>query len=313
MKRKRKVKGFVHSRYTSSGNRVRRTKRMGRRSKIAVIMIVTVLISVIFAIIVGNLLNDKSNDAIKYFNTVEPIELDGKLNLGKAPSLTARQVTIGEKPSFKKDEYSAASFFVNGEDGVFYDSAVAKYFGKTVSSGVELDKYINDLKNEGFYTVACFSSRFLTNEDASLSQAEALYEQGLIGELVSCGVDEVLVFFEGTSAQNFSRMRNFLRVVKINCEDIVLGIRLDVADLRSSDSWAEISKFSEVCDYTALDLRAVELSEDGGERAAFVASMRFYLEKYDVRILFDDENESIVDFVKRMKMYNWMIIPLLSC
>ena len=309
--KKRKVKGVVHSRYTSAGNKIRKTKRMGKGAKLTLIIVITVLVSVTFAIILGNLLNAKSGDADKYFSTVEPIKVDGNLSLGKAPSVKSHSVTLGENISFENGEYTAVSFFVNGDDGVLYASSVAEHFGRDNGSETDLAQYVSYAKNAGYYTTACFKSGFLGIDNDARREAESLYEEGLIAEIASCGVDEIVVFFDGADASNFSQMREFLRAVKLKSPDVILGVRLGVTDMEDQNAWAEISNFSQVCDFAALDIRELELSENGGESARFVASMRFYLLNYNVRILFDSENESQKSFIYGMKITNWSIFDAL--
>lgn len=304
-KLRRRVKGVVHSRYTSAGNKIRKTKRMSSGARLALTIVITVLVSVIFAIALGNLLNAKSDAADKYFDTVDPIVADGSLTLGKAPSVKACEVTLGDQIKLDGGEYTAVSFFVNGKDGVLYSSSVAEYFGREGGAEVNLTQYVLNAKNAGYYTIACFNSGFLGIEDSAKRGAESLYEQGLAAEIASSGVDEITVFFDGADASNFSEMREFLRSVKLSCPELVLGVRLGVSDVEDKNVWGEISKFSQVCDFVALDIGELELSENGGESARFVASMRFYLLNYNVRILFDGKNESQISFVEGMKITNW--------
>ena len=306
MRRSKRVKGIVHSRYTAGGNKIRKSKRMRRGSKLALVIIVAVMISVIFAIFIGNLLNKRSRDVTEYFETVEPIQLEGRLELGKSVAHRACGVNIGDSTNFKRDEYSAVSFFVNDGETLLYNSATAAHFGKAHSPSVDLGSYVSKLKNEGYSAIACFFSEFLMLEDKGSRDAQALYERGLISELEAMGVDEVIVFFAGTDALNFAQMRDFLRSVKLDCTQISLGIRLAVSDVSDESAWAEISQFSTVCDYAALDLGMLELSENGGAEAGFVASMRFYLANYNVRILFDEQNLSVKKFIDDMEISNWM-------
>jgi hypothetical protein len=303
-----RVKGVIHSRYTARGSRIRKKKRIGRRARLAVVISLTVLFSVIFAIIVGNLLNDKSRDADEYFDSVEPIEVNDSLMLGNSSPIRGVGVAIGDKIIDKEGRYSAATFFVNGESGVLYSSSVADHFGREHDPELSLGDYVLGLSDAGYASVACFRSGFLSIENAAARDAESLYEQGLIAEIASQGVSEVLVFFDEVSGENLGDIKEFLRLVKLRCPNTAIGVRAEISDIMSTDVWSQISGLCACCDYVALDISGVELSEDGGEDARFLASMRFYLLNYNVRILFDSENVTVESFIDKMKITNWSTI-----
>lgn len=272
--------------------RYRPARRRRGISPLVVIISVALAALLILFIILGNLLNKKTQTPPKITTGIttgtespKPVPLSYKCVLldieGEGASQTQSNIT-----KLANNGAGALSVKAKGADKtLLYSSTVAKSFGKSTASSLEMSTLVSRAKGQGMHVSVYFPLEFPSVENADIRLAMLGYESALVSELFASGVDDVVISSSDIKLENIDELCRFAANVKSVNENVNLGIALNSELYAATDSALAIDKLLEVYDILGLDLSKAPTEDTAKYIERALSGNLYYILRYNARVI----------------------------
>ncbi len=301
--------------YRKNGYKKRRLRHI-----IMIALILTVALFFTF-VIVGNILNKKTNEgsdnkASNISSTLPPE------NLATPYSIKGYYIDIND-PSSKLSELSResvrdVSIKISDESGkLAYSSPTAQRFGYQSASNslTDLGEVIRKIKSYGMSSSAVVSISGFSEKDAKTRAVILAYEAAIICEISEYGVSDITVRCTENDTQYIDEILNFANTVKNINSDIKIGFAVTNEFLSHPDSAVYIDKLARAYTFISIDLtdpKGMDISEYV-DISLSDSNNRYYILRYNMRVLLPhtaDEaiESSIQSSIEENSIQNWQKI-----
>ena len=270
----------------------RRQRRRRGLPPVLIIALVTVALLLAIFLIVGNALNNKTQNQP---SVTTPANTETEQSKPLPQSVQCFVLDIeGESAYATQTNISkhaesgtrALSVKVKGADGaVLFNSNVAKEFGKQSGSFIEMSTVVSRAKAQGMYVSAYFELDFISEENFDLRTAKLGYEAALVSELVTSGVDDVMISAGEAKSENIPELIRFAENIKAVNKNAKIGIALKSELYAGSESAMNIDSLNAVYDILGIDLSKPP-SEGMTEYIEGALSRNlYYILRYNARVI----------------------------
>ena len=282
-----------------------------RRKRIPPVLIFILFIVVLLVaafLIIGNLLNDKTEEAGKPASTS-----DGDLPQSKpTPTSVICQVLDieGEASSQTNNNLAAlaqrgaaaVSVKVNGSDSkILYDSDVAKAFGFQSGGFIEMSTIVSRAQSRGIYVSAYFKLGFMSEKNNDVRAAKLGYEAALVGEMCAAGVGDVMIYAPDATSENYVELVRLANNVKAVMPNAKIGIALKSDIFSSQNAAVVIDALFEVYDIIGIDLSDAKAEDAEEYLDGALGKNLYYVLRYNARVIVpsfeDKETASAIEAV----------------
>lgn len=267
-----------------------------------VAVISCVVLTFIFAMILGNYLGKKAEDSKNTTtnaggaSSLTPPEVDKvapQTNL-HAYFADLRGVDPGISPSEQTGEArkrgNALYFELRDENGnLVYSSEGTEELGYPARENLTLSRLNNHLDYYADFAVGHFNSDF----SYSLGVAERLsvkaQEITLLAEATDDVLSQIIVSFESEFTKaNIVHYQSYLLDLKLACKGVPIGVELDYNFIVDADNSGMIADLLAIADFYTLDLS----SRDVDSLESALAPLVYFTERYNgvIMISLEDEN-----------------------
>lgn len=270
------------------------------------------------AVIVGNVLKNKTDDAQDDHSDtyIEPAyELERPRSDTK--NVCAYMYTFGKDISgYISDGITDVSVALRGPDGdLTYSSDIADAVGWDADTGFDLRENVEYIHKSGGYMCGfAYIESFSKAHSESFAAILRTYEKELVCEAADCGVDEIMLVGIDIDKDNTDSVLKFISDIKKQSVECRIGISVSYDVLLTVDSGAYIcSRLATVADIIALDTDSVPCLENmtEGEINNFserIGKLHYFTEAYRLRFLFSDDREDLYSKIREMNIANYQII-----
>lgn len=310
----RRARLSKYSRRTSSGG------RSGGRVFIIILSVIAfLLLSVTVSVAVGLALGNRAQEYEDSLPLLD-ISVKDRYSGGKTvKSVDAQSFELGLDPSYYisigiKD----LSICLRDSDGfITYHSKVDVFFGEDTKMGSrDLSVEVESIRKKGGYVCAYIYSDAMSEDDGYLREIKKSYELALIREAAESGVDDILMVGLEIDSENLVEAEDFVNRASIAAKDAAFGVLLSVDSFKQDGGEGKNAKrISAVCDYVAIDLRAMPSSADevkgGDEKPELymtLEELEYFVKVYSARIVFGKDNSGLCNSARKWGVTNMQVI-----
>ena len=306
----------------SRGVRYERRKdgsaRTSRAVTAVIIVVIFLVLCAIVSVVIGIALGKRADQVdikSKYSFSFEPYKSGDKT----VRAVDAFYYRLGTDAkgyiSDGKGDLSLALRHVEGD--LTFKSSTAEAAGIAQNEiSLSLKEEVEYIHSLGGYICAYICSSALECEDEYLRAIYKAYEIALINEAAECGVDDILIVGLEINETNIAEIEKFVSDAAMAAGKAPLGVLVSrELLLATADGSYVASRVGAVCDYLALDLRALDKSADeapeGEETSpldALIGELEYYIEAYRLRAILSRENSSLYSALKELGFTNIQII-----
>ncbi len=269
------------------------------------ILIGCILASLLFAVILGNILGDVARDSQNNINDAGSSSSLGVPSVDKASPKTDLhayfadmssadpELTLSNQTSTARDSGNALFFVMQKDDGtLIYSSSKAEELGYAQADNLTLSRLGNHLDYYNDYAVGLFRSEL----SATLSLEKRLNVQTneslLLAEMASVALDQIIIEFSGELHKyNAIYFETYLLNIKLACEGTPIGIKLPYSFFVNAANSGVIAELFEIVDFCAIDLE----SKNADEIRAEIEPLSYVIERYKTLIMIDSKDESVLE------------------
>lgn len=281
-------------------NRRRYSQRVGRRISPWLILLFCALGAILLTLLIGNLLKLwLDGEAYRQLTDGEETEEETEPPLYHAPlrNIRAQPFLLGGDTD-DVWEFPDVSVSLNTPAGVLnYTSPVTQYFALPSNEKVAFGDAMGDLKAAASYISGIFYEQAFSEEHTELRHAATLRDAALMQEFLQAGGSEILVCGLPLEDVSFEQILTYLKAIKPSAQKAPLGVCVPVSFLQKKDAWESLQKLLQVCDFCALDLSGADTSKTDAEWLDF---SRYYLVQYDMRLLLNETQTSLIEAADAM-------------
>ena len=280
----------------------------------------SVLLSVIVALTIGNALG-KAADSVQANGTKAPeiYSYDGEKTSPINASLLSLDAQTDDSIVQKIQSLpsgSEVSVCLRNEYGALnYRSDIARAVTGNAGGSIDLAALVSSLHEKSIYVSACFYASSPTADTETGRDAAIEYESALMLEILSCGVDDIIVTglpADSTGIVNASLL--FAKVREKSDGSVILGAALPYGVMLSDSYALAVTSYTEFADIFAIDTASCRKS--GITHTAIVTQLRYVFEKYPIRVLTDissdADRQAIVSELNSLGVYNIQVYKLSS-
>lgn len=298
-------------------------------------ILVTVLLSGLSAVILGNLLKDRvgvpedSSDI-----TTEPESEAETVPFGRdlaIPDLNAGIVSLegatmgsirGEAQRFANAGVTAVSLILRNADGqLLFSSKTDEGLGLDGEAAADLriSEILDPFLSREIYVSCILPMRYFSDGDGYSRSVLYAYETALLSEIAEAGAQEVILLdcdglFDANGDKDggdgaFStedavrELQAIARAVNEKAPETAVGIAFSPEFLATRDSDRYLGSIVEAFDLLLLDLRAAQKAEDLYEAVSTgVSEHLYFILRYSMRVLIP---EGSAEAVTRVSVGNW--------
>lgn len=267
--------------------RTRGTRQDGKR--LALILGAVLLAALIITVIVGNLLKIWLDEETyrQLTEGKEEAPTEEPLYQSPAPNVHAYALVFGDSPD-QTEGVPAVSVSINTPAGeVNYTSDVTSYFDLPLYRDTPLESGMGELKVRVSYVSGVFYPQALKEENEHLLYAKQMEECALLREFLEIGGDEVLLCDLPFETGDRNAIFSYIRAVKRAAENGSVGVAIPWELTQKEDAWSFLGSLLKVCDFLALDMRAVS--------DVALSDCAYYVQQYDMRLLFCASQAEYID------------------
>ena len=263
------------------------TRQTGKT--VLLILGITLLVSIIVTVIVGNLLKIRLDEEayLKLTNGNQAPQKEEPLYKSPAPNVHAYAFVFGEDLE-KLIGASAVSLSLNTPAGELnYTSDVTSYFDLPLYRDTPLQSGIAELETAVSYISGVFYPQALNEQNEHLRYAKQMEECALLREFLENGGDEIVLCDLPFSTADNNNLFSYLRDVKRAAENESVGVAIPWSLTQAENAWSFLGSLLKVCDFLVLDLRS--------ESNVPLSDCAYYLEQYDMRLLLCSSQAEYID------------------
>lgn len=270
-----------------------------------IVVICCVLATLVFAVILGNILGAKARDSSSGQNGQTSQQTDApsvpkpdKQGLA-VPDLFAVSVdmtgadpheSLSNQTSDSRELGNALFVPLKAQNGnMIYSSDKTASLGVSANSNLTLSRLDQHFEYYEDYVCGYFKSDFLPSDSAFDRIGTQSKEATLLAEAADYGFDEFLIEFgSAITKDDLLLYQAYLLDLKLACPDTLIGVALPKEFCESIESAALISEIMSVADFCAVDLSDLN-SPDSLEQS--LLSLLYLVDRYPSRIIVRYENE----------------------
>lgn len=288
-----------------------------------IIIIASLAIVVLFLVflVVGNLLNKKTNDT-DGVNTSKVSSTALAENLAAPYSIKGHYIDLNNLSSslseLSKNSETNVSVKLSDDAGkLLYSSPTAQKFGyqSTSTSLMDLGTLIKNVKSYGISANAVITLNGFSEKDAKTRAVILAYEAALVCEISEYGVSDITVRCSEAATEHIDEILSFADTVKNINGDIKIGIAVKNELLEHPDGALYIDKLARAYTFIAFDLTASGEQEylEFVDNSVSNPNNKYYILRYNMRVLLtysnDPETEKSVQYtIEANSIQNWQKI-----
>ena len=270
-----------------------------------IVVICCVLATLVFAVILGNILGEKARDSTSDQNgqtsqqTNSPsVPKPDKQGLA-VPDLFAVSVdmtsadpneSLSNQTSDSREAGNSLFVPLKAQNGnMIYSSDKTNELGVSANGNLTLSRLNQHFEYYEDYVCGYFKSDFSPSDTAFDRIGTQSKEATLLAEAAGYGFDEFLIEFgSAITKDELLLYQAYLLDLKLACPDALIGIAFSREFCENTDSAALISEIMSVADFCTVDLSESD-SPESLEQSLF--SLLYLVERYPSRIIVRYENE----------------------
>ena len=273
-----------------------------RKRKIRIIVITTLCVLAVLAIlfiIIGNVLGNKVSDRIPtYESSGNKSATDEHVVVKDVNAYPVLLEQAGSQLGGRIDSavskgYSDVCFSLTDASGaLMYASPTAKALGKQIGaenlrSPEEVAKVFSD---KGVYSIAVLYATELENDNALLRSAAMGYYAALCAELLSAGINEVLIYVQDVPVDTCSELITLASEIhRLSEGKGYVGLSLPSTVFSHEQNAELVTEVWNEYDYLAVDLCKGETADQIGDE---LATMLYDLIRRNVRVLVPNTSDT---------------------
>ncbi len=214
----------------------------------------------------------------------------------------------------------------DGEGNLFYETGVVLTLpseAREEEADEEdlLSETVKNIHGSGGRVCAYFYVKAFAVTDPYLQDLRISYEIAVIREAFDRGVDEILLVLPDPTAENIARLESYVSKASFAAGESPVGVLIAPEIFADAESYLA-SRLASVCDFAALDLRAIdaesifaeeaETNEQGeelpGALERFLAENEYAIKAYGLRVVLSNENAELYDNLKALGVTNIQVI-----
>lgn len=209
------------------------------------------------------------------------------------------------------------SVCLRASDGsLTYNTEYDVSFGEQIPEGVSaLSKYTTYIHESGGYVCAYFHVISFTVEDEQLREIYKAHELALLAEAARNGADEIMLVGLDVGEDNIDEIEEFVSDAASAAGTAVLGVLIAPETFKLTEQGVYYAaRLRAVCDFAALDLRALPDNADSVEVGEIsqleqmLDEMEYYISSYSMRIVLSNDNSALYDAMRELGVANIQII-----
>lgn len=303
------------------GRYSRRLSYVGGRSRVMLIVIaavVFVLLSLVISIVVGIALGKRAEkfDSMPEYDLSVEEYYSGDKKVGAVDAYVfSADANVNSYIVKGITDFSVCLRSGDGELAFASKVTVGDVADQTDGEKPALVKTVDKIHASKGRVCAYFYVRSFDIENEYLRELQKAYEIALVNEAAGCGVDEIMLIAPEADADNIDELEKYVSDMSFAAENAALGVLIspEVFKLSENDVYYA-SRLRSVCDFAALDLREVPAGDDAPETAEtselerVLSDMEFYINAYNMRIVFSAENSRLYDEAKELGAISIQIV-----
>ncbi len=299
----------------------RHRQRIGKKSlHPAAVVGICLCAAVVLTLTVGNLLNLWLDDETyrKFTNG------DDLPTWEEDDDYTAKVRKINAYPHILGEEIEpvigapAVSVALNEQSGaLLYSSEVAAYLGIPQNTEVVMRDTVAELSAFVPYISGIYYPQALQQTTSALLYTAATGEASLMREFLYAGGSEILLRGLPLSVERLPDLKLYLDAVKSAAPTDPVGVSVPLDVAKSDDGWEIISTLLQHCDFCALDVSSVTISDPEAQEGdispaalALLSDCSYLLNQYDMRLLLSPLQAPLLSTVELQSYPNYQLLPL---
>lgn len=269
-----------------------------------IIILICVLITFIFAMILGNILGKKAENSLNGTTTkgdlsslnppiTEKISPLDKLQAYYVDFTSADpDKSLSDQTALAREMGNALLVDIKNDNGeIIYSSEKTAELGFTHLENLTLSRLKNHFEYYEDFALGFFDSDFSGNLDDEkeiklMSQEILLLREGADGTF-----DQIIVSFGAEiTKDNVLGFQSYLLSLKLACPNTPIGITFSSEYINNGDNAGNVAGLLEMVDFFALDLST--LNSEGIDRA--LSSVVYFCEKYNCTVMLEDSDGGTV-------------------
>ena len=265
------------------------------------IVIGCVIFSILFAVILGNILGDKAHSSQNGINNFGSPSSIGAPSVDKtSPKLSLHayfadmnsadpSISLSEQTGEARSLGNALYLEINNGSHLIYSSNKASELGYSQGENLLLSRLKNHFEYYNDYAVGLFRSDFSASLDNEARLKAQMNEALLLAEATNGVFDQIIIEFSGSiSKQNAIYYQAYLLDLKLACPNIPIGIKLPYSFLVDSKNSGIVSQIFSISDFCAIDLGSQGVSE----LKESIEPLAYFTERYSAVIMLSASSES---------------------
>ena len=264
-----------------------------KTDKRLIIVLACVVLSFLFAIILGNILGDKASSSLGGASSIGGGEPSTPPSVSKVPpkvSLNAYYVDISNVSPDTSISLSvhtetprslgnALYFELQGSGGrLLYTSELAIELGFNCSDNLKLSRLNNHFEYYADHTVGLFKSDFSADDSASKRISTQNDEIMLLTEWADGPFEQIVVEFDDTiDRNNVVYYQTYLINLKLACEGVSVGIKIPISLLSNADNAGVVASLMSAADFYLTELG----NADTNAILSLLDPLTYYTERYN--------------------------------
>lgn len=264
-----------------------------KSDKRLIIVLTCVVLSFLFAIILGNILGDRAETSLGSAPSVGGQESTTLPNVNKVPpniSLNAyfvdisnvspdTSISLSVHTEVPRKSGNALYFELQGSSGkLLYTSELAKELGFNCSDNLKLSRLNNHFQYYADHTVGLFKSDFSATDSASKRVKTQNNEILLLSEWADGAFEQIVVEFDDTiDRNNVVYYQTYLINLKLACEGVSIGIKIPISLLSSADNAGVVASLMSAADFYLTELG----NADTNAILSLLDPLTYYTERYN--------------------------------
>lgn len=186
-----------------------------------------------------------------------------------------------------------------------------------ISDDVDLSAEVEYIHSCGGRVRAYFYVHAFGAENPALRELYKAYEIALVSEAARAGVDDIMLIGLEVDGGSIDELERYVSEMSKNTGDCALGVLVSsqLVLLTEQDIYYA-ARLRSVCDFLALDLRALPESadrvEEGAEEASLLEQtaerMEYYVSSYGMRAVLSKSNAALYDSAKSLGFESIQIV-----
>ena len=271
---------------------------------IPIIIAVCLVVTFIFAMILGNYLNSKivekspsdfdDNASSIVVPNAEKVNPKDKLHAYFADMTGADpEISLSEQTATARSRGNALLINLkNSNNEIIYSSDKVTELGFKHQENLKLSRLNNHFQYYNDFAVGYFKSDFSVSSNMDKAFNLQTNEILLLKEAVNTGFDQIIIDFSGNiTKDDLIYYQVYLLNLKLSCEKTPVGIVLSKSFLANSDNAGSIGGLLGIADFFVLDLGDSTADEINNTLAPLV----YFTERYDCVIMLNDTDEAALE------------------